>query len=155
MTIVKSKPSYNTLKVTLDNGSVVDIGRAALADMDQLLEIQDRLINKYIELDGAFGSIITDPEIRSDLTIACSLLPIISSKNTEQKHLEFSDIEDNWEQLITLFFNSALDHNTREISDVSASKVSQLHFLPYNKIANQALQEKRKLEKEKLEKEKD
>jgi hypothetical protein len=150
--IVKSKPSYNTLKVTLDNGSIVDIGRAALADMDLLLEIQERLINKYIEYDGAFGSIITELEVRSDLTTICGLLPIISSKNVEQKYLNFNDICENWEQLITLFFNSALDINTREISDVSASKVSQLHFLPFNRIANLALQEKRKKEKEKLEK---
>jgi hypothetical protein len=158
MSIVKSKPSYNTLKVTLDNGSVVDISRAVLADMDQLLEIQERLINKYIEADGSFGSLITDEDIRSDLKTLCGLLPIVSSKNSgingnEQKHLDFDDISDNWEQLITLFFNSSLDINTREINDVSASKVSQLHFLPYNQIAKKAIIAKKKMEKEEAEKE--
>ena len=144
MTTTKLKPSYKTETVKKDDGTIIQIGRVALSDLDTLLEIQDWLVYKYIESDGAIGKFIADPELRSKLQTLCSLLPIIGSKNVEQEYLNFEDISENWEQLILLFFNGQINMENRQVNDISPSKVSQLHFLPYNEMMLKHLNQKRK-----------
>lgn len=147
MTTVKSaslKPMYKTLKVTKDDGTVVEISRAAIDDYDTVLAIQDRLLEKYMEADLAFGQVISDPDVRSDLSTLCSVLPIVSAKNNPEKsYLNFNDICDNWEQLIKLFFNGSLNEDTRELENLTPSLVSNLHFLPYGQMWNKHLTQKK------------
>lgn len=128
------KPQYKLERVIKDDGTAVNVCRCALADMDTLLEIQDRLAEAYVLADGAIGEIITKPEVQADLKSICSLLPLEQRGKGEVQYLDFDDISDNWEQLVSLFFNGSIDEETRSIKDISPSKVSQLHFLPYEKM---------------------
>lgn len=129
------KPQYKTEKVILDSGEKVDICRTALANLELLLEIQDRLLAAYVECDGSMYKLMTNPEIISDLTTICSLLPIVGKSET----LSFEAIQDNWEQLVVLFFNSGYDIDSRQTNTVLPSKVSQLHFLPYMEMLQKHL----------------
>ena len=134
------KPTYKTIKVTKDDNTSVDVGRAAIDDYNLVLEIQDRLLEKYMDADLSFGEVISDPNIRSDLSTLCGVLPIISAKNNpERTYLKFEDICENWEQLILLFFNGSLNLETREVTDITPSLVSNLHFLPYGQMWNKHL----------------
>lgn len=139
----KSKPVYNTVAVTLDNGSVVHVKRVAMKDMDTLLSLQESLMIKYVEVDGAIGKIIADADFRSQLESLCSILPLVEKTKTgEDKYLEFSSIEDNWEQLILLFLNGGLNPSTRRNdSPFTPSLISDLHFLPYIEIMKKTIQD--------------
>lgn len=147
MTATK-KPQYKTEKVVKDDGSVVNICRCALADMDTLLELQDRLVEAYILADGALGEIIAKPEVQADLKSICSLLPLDQKVKGETVYLDFEDIKDNWEQLVALFFNGAIDETSRKVEAVSPSKVSKLHFLPYQKMLEKHLKSLKETQKE-------
>ena len=125
-----NKPTYKTEKVLLDTGEVIYIKRCALANMETLLEIQERLLNYLVDCDGDIGLLFTREEVLTDLKTICNLLPIVSSK---EEYLNFEDIQENWEQIIQLFFTDGLNEETRVISDITPSKVSKLHFLPYMK----------------------
>ncbi len=136
------KPNYKPLRVSFDSGKVVQIGRCALSNLDTLLECQDGLLRKYIEADGALAVLMTDNEFISKLELACSVLPIVGS---EDKCLDFEDIKENWEQIVTLFFNSSFDKNTRQMNTISQSEVSSLHFLPFAAQLEKHLEQRRKL----------
>ena len=143
------KPDHNSISVTLDSGKVVYITRTALANVESLLALQEKLVELYMECDTAIGSIITDDETVAVLTELCNLLPI---KGTDET-LNYDDIKENWEQTILLFFNGGLDVATREVTFdkiLTASKVASLHFAPYRayvkKYADQ-IQEREKAEK--------
>lgn len=146
MSTTKLKPTYKTEKIKKDDGSIVEVTRVALADQDTCLDLLDKLLHKYILADGAIGEIITDEELRSELKTLCSLLPIVNSKSAEQTYLDFDSISDNWEQLITLFFNGALNEDTREVKDVTPSRIGQLHFFPFLKNFKIHLAERTELE---------
>jgi hypothetical protein len=139
---LKGKPQYKTLAVIKDDGVVVNVTRVPLKDLDTLLELQEKLLNKYVEVDGSFGQLMSDSELISYLTTICSLLPLVEKAKGETQYLNFEDIQDNWEQLITLFFNSGLNTETREFGDVLPSAISQLHFFPYMQIIQRLVQEK-------------
>jgi hypothetical protein len=139
---LKGKPQYKTLPVTKDDGTVVNVTRVALKDLETLLELQEKLLTKYVEADGSFGQLMSDSDLIADLTSICSLLPLVEKSKGETQYLNFEDIQDNWEQLITLFFNSGLDVETREAGNVLPSSVSQLHFFPYMQIIQRLVQEK-------------
>jgi len=139
-----AKPQYKTEKVVRDDGSVVNICRCALADMDTLLEIQDRLTEAYVLCDGAIGEIITRPDVQADLQSICSILPLEQRLKGEVQYLNFEDIQENWEQLVALFFNGAIDQETRSISEVSPSRISRLHFLPYERMVKEHLKTRQK-----------
>lgn len=144
------KPSYKTEPITLDSGVVVQISRVALSDLDQVLDLQEQLIKAYVEVDGAIGKIINDPNIQSHLKTLCSLLPIVNPKATEPEYLDFDDISENWEQLVTLFFNGGFDPQTRSLKGIDPSRISLLHFLPYTELAGKYIEEKKlRVEKEK------
>jgi len=125
---LKSKPQYKTISVTKDNGSVVQVCRCKLANLETLMEVQERLLVAYVQADGAMAKLFTNPELVADLELACSLLPITGKEDTS---LDYSEICENWEQTVLLLLNGGLDVDTREIGTVRPSKVSQLHFLPY------------------------
>lgn len=134
------KPQYKTEKVLLDNGQTVQVGRCSLANLEFLLDIQDRLIQRYVECDGAIGLLFRDEDVISDLTNACLLLPIVGK---EGEYLNYEDICENWEQLIVLFFNGGLNQDTRFTDNLLPSKISQLHFLPYAEILKKYAEEAR------------
>lgn len=146
-TLKSNKPTYKTLTVIKDNGQSVQIGRCSLASLETLMETQERLVSKYVKSNGAVGKLFLDPEVISDLEVACSLLPIVGKPDT---YLDYSEILENWEQLILLFFNGGFNQDTREVDELKPSKVSQLHFLPYMETVAKAIEE----EKERVEKEK-
>ena len=129
-----SKPTYETEKVTLDNGTVVEVKRVSMKNLSLFMELQERLLKKYFEHDGALINLIIDPEVISDLTAICNILPIVGK--TEQ-YLNFEDIQENWEQLVTLFFNSGLDAKTRTVEKIAPGKIGNLHFFPYLKVLNE------------------
>lgn len=132
MTSKTTKPQYKTIKVILDNGTAVNIGRASLENIDTLLDVQDRLLEKYILEDGALGKLLLDTDFIADLKLICSLLPVIGTSNS----LNFEDIQENWEQLVTLFLNGGFNPETRRMDAISESEVAKLHFLPYGKMLN-------------------
>jgi hypothetical protein len=70
-------------------------------------------------------------EVNQLLNSICSILPIANTGKKET--LNYEDIENNWEQLALLFFNGAIDVETRQITDIISSKVCELHFFPYRK----------------------
>lgn len=143
------KPQYTTEKVTRDDGTVVNVCRCAFADMSTMLEIVDRLVEAYVMADGAIGEIISKPEVIADLQSICSLLPLEQKTKTgEVQYLQFEDISENWEQLIYLFFNGSIIKETREVKDISAPRISQLHFLPYERLFRKHMKIKLKLDKE-------
>ena len=135
---VTQKPIYKTLTVAKDDGTYVEVSRASMEDYNTVKAIQDRLLQKYIEADLAFGELIADAKVRGDLVTLCSLLPIVPARGaTETAYLDFNDICDNWEQLIRLFFNNEFDEESREVTGIAPSLVSNLHFLPYKKMWNE------------------
>lgn len=145
----KTKPQYKTEKVVKDDGTVVQIRRCNLKDLDLLLEIQDRLLKRYVEEEGALGKLMSDEAVRSDLTTACSLLPLADKTKTgEDQYLDFEDIQDNWEQLVVLFFNGSFDEDTRTSPTLLPSKVSNLHFFPYLEMLRTHLKEIEKNQEE-------
>lgn len=140
---MSTKPSYKTQKVALDNGSSVQIKRCSLTNTDTLLQLQDELLEAYVECSGFIGEIIAKEPIREKLAAMCNILPIVSS-TAKEEFLKFEDICDNWEQLVVLFFNGSLNDD-RELENVTtASKVSQLHFFPYLTILQKHVAEKEK-----------
>lgn len=125
-----TKPMYKTLRVKLDDGSEVVVKRCTLENTQTLLEIQDELLEDYARCNGSIGEIIAKEAVRGRLQTMCNLLPLVSSKDPVE-YLEFEKIQDNWEQLIVLFFNGSLTED-RQLTDVTTpSKVSELHFFPY------------------------
>lgn len=148
ITAKKSKP----LEVVKDDGTVVKVRRCSVNDLELLTTLQDRLLGRYIEEDGAFGTIILDPSVQADLTTVCSLLPLEQKIKGETEYLKYEDIKDNWEQLILLFFNGSFDYEVGDVTDVSTSLVSKYHFLPYGKMLRNHLAQ---VEKDQKEKEKD
>jgi hypothetical protein len=72
-----NKPTYKTEKVILDNGTSVEIKRVAMKDLSTFMEIQERLLKKYFEADGALIDLMTDSDSIADLATICSLLPIV------------------------------------------------------------------------------
>ncbi|MGL5923682.1 hypothetical protein [Chroococcidiopsis sp.] len=146
----QNKPVYKTLTVTLDNGSSVQVARVAVSELDTLLELQDRLLQKYVEANGMLGTMIANEDVRSQLSSMCGMLPIVGkSSSGEPQYLQFTDIQDNWEQLVTLFFNGSFDEEEREFTDVTPSKISRLHFFPFQTLFNKYLEEKREQESKK------
>lgn len=140
---MSKKPAYKTVRVTLDNGSSVNIKRCSLENTDTLLELQDELLEYYVKCNGYIGEIITDSVVREKLSAMCNILPIVSTSKDET-YLDFEDIQDNWEQLVTLFFNGSLNED-RELENVTTpSKVSQLHFFPYVSLMQKHVEEKEK-----------
>jgi hypothetical protein len=129
------KPNTSTLEVLLDNGKTVYIERCAAANLPILLENQKRLVELYVEVDGAIGLLFSSneyiKEVNQLLNSICSILPIANTGKKET--LNYEDIENNWEQLALLFFNGAIDVETRQITDIISSKVCELHFFPYRK----------------------
>lgn len=149
MSTLKNKPQYKTEEVRKDDGTIVHVCRVSLKDLDTLLEIQDRLIEHYVEVDGAVGKLMADESVRADLTTMCSLLPIAEKTKTgEVQYLNFEEIQEHWEQLIVLFFNAGLNIETRDLDQIIPSKISQLHFFPYMEIFrtyhNKMMEEKEK-----------
>jgi hypothetical protein len=141
-----TKPMYKTLKVMLDNGSTVQIKRCTLENLDTLLNLQDELLERYVRSNGYIGEFITDESVRANLLSMCNLLPIVSTKDPIE-YLDFTTIEDNWEQLILLFFNGSLNEDSRELDNVTtASLVSQLHFFPYLTMLQKHVEQKAKEE---------
>lgn len=137
------KPQYKTESIKLDNGSTVQIQRTPLANLDLLLDLQDKLLEQYIACDGNIGMLFKDEQVVNDLTIACNLLPIVGKDET----LQFEDICENWEQIILLFFNGGLNPDTRRTDNIMPSRVSQLHFLPFGEMLMKhvkAIQEQKK-----------
>lgn len=143
-----NKPSYNTVTVIKDDGTRVNVKRVALKDLETLQDCLDRLLTKFIEYEGGFGSIISDPEVENDLKTACSLLPIVGRSGDQQEYLNYEDIKENWEQLILLFFSKGLDVNTRELKSLDAGLISELHFFAHPKMLQKALQTKAAKQKE-------
>lgn len=139
-----NKPQYKTESVTRDDGTVCQVTRAAMKDVPAFLELQDKLLGRYVEVDGAFAKIMIDPDAIADLTAICSLLPLVEkTKSGETQYLSFEDIQDNWEQLIVLFFNGDLNPEKREAESISPSRIGQLHFFPYLEVLKKYLDEKR------------
>lgn len=127
-----SKPSYQTLEVKLDNDNKpVRIKRVPQSDLKQLITLQDELLGRYIQADGALAELLVDESIVTLIKQYIGLLPIDGYKADEQKYLDYDDISENWEQLTRLVFNGSLDEKTRNIEGVTPSLVSNLHFLPY------------------------
>lgn len=127
-----SKPSYQTLEVKLDNDNKpVRIKRVPQSDLKQLITLQDELLGRYIQADGALAELLVDESILTLIKQYIGLLPIEGYKADEQKYLDYDDISENWEQLTRLVFNGSLDEKTRNIEGVTPSLVSNLHFLPY------------------------
>ena len=149
MTTLKSKrPQYKLERVVKDDGATVQVARVALKDLDTLLELQDRLLEKYIKCEGSVGKLFTDDDVIADLRTVCSLLPIVGAK--EETYLNYDDIAENWEQLIVLFLNGGLNEETRTVEKLLPSRISQLHFLPYLEMLQAHLDRRREeLEKEK------
>lgn len=147
MTTTK-KPQYKLEKVTRDDGSVVNVCRCALADMDTLLDIQNRLAETYVMCDGAIGEVISKPEVQADLRSICSLLPLEQKTKGDVQYLNFDDISENWEQIVSLFFNGAIDQDNRAITEITPSRISQLHFLPYEKMIREHLKTRKQLREE-------
>lgn len=133
------KPSYKTEKVYLDSGEVTYIKRCSTEDMETLMEIQERLLNHLVDSDGELGPVLINPEVISDLKTVCSILPIVGKEDT---YLDYEDIKENWEQLIKLFFTDGLNEDTRVITEIIPSKVSNLHFLGYMKTLRKIAQER-------------
>ena len=149
MTTISKKVTYQTEKVTRDDGSIVNVSRCALKDMPTLLEVQERLVRAYVECDGAVGAIMAEPSVQADLATICSLLPIEPRpKSGEVTYLCFDDISANWEQLIYLFFNGSIDITNRNVPSISSSRIAALHFLPYDKMIKEILAEKVESEKD-------
>lgn len=147
-TVKMKKPQYNTLAVTKDDGSVVQVKRTTLDNLQTLIELQDKLIEAFITYEASMGEILLDEEARSSLEAICGLLPVVGKDN---EYLEFKDIQENWEQLIVLFFHGGYDTERRELGTVKPSKVSDLHFLRYGEMLVKHLQ----IAKEREAKEKD
>jgi len=145
VTAKTKKPTYKTEKVLKDDGTLIYIKRCSLDNMELLMETQERLIGHLLESDGEVGMLFTKPEVIVDLKAICSILPVVSNK---EEYLDYEDIQENWEQLIKLFFTDGLDEDSRIMKEVSPSRVSNLHFLPYMKTLRTLAQE-RELQKEK------
>lgn len=129
---MKAKPQYQTLPVTKDDGTIVHATRVALKDLETLTELQEKVLARYVEEDGGFGTLMADAAVIADLQAICSILPLVEKTKTgETQYLDFEDISDNWEQLIILFFNGGLDVATRVSERVMPSLISSLHFFPY------------------------
>ena len=149
------KPQYTTEKVVKDDGTVVSVCRCSFADMSTLLEIIERLVEAYVMCDGAIGEIISKPDIQADLKSVCSLLPLEQkTKSGEVQYLDFEDISENWEQIIYLFFNGSINKDTREVTEISSPRISQLHFLPFERILRKHIKTKIEKDKEREESEK-
>lgn len=146
------KPSYKTIKVKYDDGTEVQVKRCSLEDTATLLELQDSLLEAYVKCNGAVGELLYRTDIRDSLTTMCNMLPIVSTKESNE-FLDFSRIEENWEQLVLLFFNGSLDED-RELRDASVpGHVSQLHFFGYVRMIQKHVEsEKEANEKEKSKK---
>lgn len=140
MTALKNKPQYNTLAVKKDDGTTVQVGRVALKDLDTLLNLQEKLIRAYVDVNGAIGQIMADEDITSVLASICSLIPVVEKKGGEVVYLDYTEISENWEQLIVLFFNGGLNLDTRAADDVLPSQISQLHFFPYMDLINKEIE---------------
>jgi hypothetical protein len=143
------KPTISTIDVVLDDGKQVKVSRCALKSMNTLLDAQSRLIQAYIECDGAVGAILMDEDIINTLTTICGLLPVQGTDT----FLDYETICENWEQLVVLFFNGGLNQVTREVSGediLTPSKVASLHFLPYVEDIKKFARQKR--DREELEK---
>lgn len=136
---LKLRPQYKLLPVRKDDGSVVNVARTPMAQMQELIDVQDRLLEKYVVADGALSTLLLQPDFVADLELACGLLPIAGK---EDEYLSFDDIKENWEQLVHLFFNSNFDTETRIHGSITQPKVSQLNFLPYSEILNKHLANK-------------
>jgi hypothetical protein len=112
-----NKPAYKTLRVKLDDGTEVVVKRCTLENTQVLLELQDELLEDYARCNGAIGEIIAKPEVRTRLQTVCNLLPLVNAKDPAE-FLDFEKIQDNWEQLIVLFFNGSLNDD-RQLVDVT------------------------------------
>jgi hypothetical protein len=130
MTVKPNKPMYKTLRVKLDDGSEVVVKRCTLQNTQMLLELQDELLEDYARCNGAIGEIIAKEEVRTRLQTVCNLLPIVSTKEPIE-YLDFEKIQDNWEQLVVLFFNGSLNDDRQLVDVTTPSKISELHFFPY------------------------
>jgi hypothetical protein len=155
MSTTKSRPSYKTEKVVYDDGKVVNIMRCAAEDMDKLMDLQDKLVERYVMADGAIGKYFTSEyrdDLEADLRAICSIIPLVEkTKSGETQYLDYDLIKENWEQLISLFFNGDINEESRNLTSMSPCKISQLHFLPYMEMWNKylaILKEEKEKEKE-------
>lgn len=128
----KEKPVYDDVQVQLNNGRTVTIGRCSLENYSRVSELQDMLLGKFFDCDAQIGILLSDNDTRALLDELCSYLPIKGNKgtNNDTLFLSLEDIDEDWEQLIVLFFHGNLLPD-RTFGTPLPSKISALHFLAY------------------------
>jgi len=149
MTTLKKSP-YSTVKVVLDDGRTIQIKRCPAKDLETFLELMEALVKDYIVSEGSLLLMLAKPETVSNLETVCSLLPVAGK---EDEFLSYSDIQENWEQLVQLFFNRDLNAETRESKALEPGKIASLHFFPHIQVVQKALQMLKQARKEEEEKE--
>lgn len=110
-----------------DNNEVVYIKRVTRQNLQDLWDLQVRLLELYAQNNLAFASLIMSDEGYSIMNSMCDLIPIVGK---EGETLDFSRLEEDYEQLERLFCTSSMQDNG-VASAFDPSIICSLHHFDY------------------------
>lgn len=120
-----TKKIQRTEKLTYNDGSVVFVTRVGRAQLTYLQELQDQLLEYYVNGNLSFAALMMNDEAYAIMDTIFSMLPTVDGKP-----VDFSKLEDDYEQLARFFCSKGVQNDgTQEQLEISV--LGALHHFDY------------------------
>ncbi len=124
-TLTKNNKIQRTEKLTYNDGSSVFVKRVPRAQLADLQELQEQLLEYYVNANLSFAALIMDDNAYAIMGNIFSMLPTLDGTP-----VDFSRLEDDYEQLARFFCSRSIkDDGTYE--KLEPSVLASLHHFDY------------------------
>jgi hypothetical protein len=145
MAIKELKREVRTEKITYPDGTVLHIKRVARARLADLWELQQIVLKLYVESTYSLAALMMDDECVACMQTILEMLPTV-----EGKIVDFTEIEDDYEQLGRLFCTKSYQDDGT-VEPLTPCIISSLHHFDYVGVVGKLIDtESLRREQEKL-----
>lgn len=138
MSIVKKeKRDIRTEKLIYNDGTVVHIKRVTRDKLSDLYDLQKELWEIYINANLSFAALMMDDEAYQNMQLTLEMLPTI-----EGTPVDFSKLEDDYEQLARIFCSSSYKEDGT-YDPLTPSIIALLHHFDYTVAMGKMMDSKR------------
>ncbi|MCA6430291.1 MAG: hypothetical protein IM613_12730 [Cytophagales bacterium] len=120
-----TKKIQRTEKLTYNDGSVVLVTRVPRAQLSYLQELQEQLLEYYVNGNLSFAALMMNDEAYAIMDTIFSMLPTVDGKP-----VDFSKLEDDYEQLARFFCSGGVKSDGSQ-DQLEVSVLSSLHHFNY------------------------